>query len=152
MAAADLDWQSKKEVNWMVVYPCRGIAIEMTLGIVANRLAALFVLLASFADYWAYDQWGPAAPMNSSGPEAIAALKLHGPSSASVQCANLADDNCACCSPLMAPPAPVVPQPALHVQAVTEFPSPVVSAALKPSISASPPWQEPTGFDRPLRT
>jgi len=129
-----------------------GCAIEMKLGIVTFKLSALFVLFASFSDYWAYDRWDPAAPMNSSGPEAIAVLNSHGSSTPSLQCANLPDDSCACCSPLMAPSAPVVPQPALDVQSVNELVHAIAVAALEPPISASPPWQGPTGFDHPLRT
>src|SRR5215469_18017636 len=107
----------------------------MKLSTIALRLIALIVLLTSFSDYWAYDRWDPTAPMNSSGPEAIAALNLRVPSSASVQCADLPDDNCACCSPLMAPPAPVIPQPALNLQSANELPHAVVSAELEPPIS-----------------
>jgi len=121
---------------------------------IALRLTALIVLLTSFSDYWAYDRWDPTAPMNSSGPEAIAALNLKGPSTASVQCADLPDDNCVCCSPLMAPPAPVIPQPVLNLQSANELPHAIVIVSLASNtlITASPPPQEPTSFDGPLRT
>lgn len=124
----------------------------MRLGIVTIRLVAAVVLLVSFSDYWAYDRWDPTASMNSSDPDAIAALDWHSASGARVRCTNLPDDQCAFCSPLMAPPAPVVPPLALDTQSVTELPHALVSTALHPpTISASPPRREPTEFVLPLR-
>jgi hypothetical protein len=124
----------------------------MRLGIVTIRLAALVVLFTSFSDYWAYDRFDPTAPMNSSGADALAVLDLFAPPGVGLQSANLPDDHCVCCSPLVAPPAPVVPQPASATPSVNELACAVVSIGLKPpAISTSPPLRDPTGFDRPLR-
>jgi hypothetical protein len=125
---------------------------KMRLGILPIRLAALAVLLTSFSDYWAYDRFDPTAPMNSSGPEAVAVLGLHPASGAGLRSANLADDNCVCCSPLIAPPGPVLPRPALDTLSANEYAAAAVSTELKPpAISTSPPLNDPTGFARPLR-
>jgi hypothetical protein len=124
----------------------------MRLGIVTIRLAALVVLLASFSDYWVYDRFDPAAPMNLSGLEAVPVLDLQAPSCVSLHSPNLSDDNCLCCSPMLAPPAPVFPQPALNRPFVNVLADAVISAELKRvAISTSPPLRDPTGFDRPLR-
>lgn len=124
----------------------------MRLGKVTIRLVAVVVLLVSFSDYWAFDRWDPTAPMNSSGPDAFAALDWHRASGASVRCTNLPDDHCAFCSPLMAPSAPVVPPLVMDAQSVSELPYAVVWAALHPlAVAASPPGHEPTGFVLPLR-
>ena len=124
----------------------------MRLGKITIRLAALLVLLTSFSDYWAYDRWDPAAPMNACGPEAVAAFDFHAPSGACLRSTNLSDDHCVCCSPVIAPPAPVVPHSAYNTPPLNEFSPTVISAALKPpAMSASPPFRDPTGVDRPLR-
>src|SRR3984957_11440146 len=124
----------------------------MRLGTVTIRLAALVVLLTSFSDYWAYDRYDPSASMNSSGSEAIAVLDWHAPSGVAWRSVNLPDDHCVCCSPLVAPPAPVLPKPSLGTPSVNKLAFTVVSAELRPpAISTSPPSLDPTGFDRPLR-
>jgi hypothetical protein len=129
-----------------------GTKRDMTLGMGTFRIAALVVLLTSFSDYWAYDRFDPAAPMNSSGPEAVAVLDLDAPSGVGLQSSNLPDDRCVCCSPVIWPPGPVVPQPTLSTPSVNDVPYPVLSAELKPvAISTSPPLRDPTGFDRLLR-
>jgi len=66
----------------------------MRLGRVTIRLAALIVLLTSASDYWAYDQWDPTAPMNSTGPDAIAVFASHTTSTVSLRCIDLPDDHC----------------------------------------------------------
>jgi hypothetical protein len=125
----------------------------MKLGMVTIRFAALAVLLTSVFDYWAYDRFDPSAPMNSSGPESAAVLDLHIPCGVGLHGANLPDDNCVCCSPIVAPLAPVVPQPALSTPpSETDVAYTVAPAELKlPAISSSPPLPDPTAFDRPLR-
>jgi hypothetical protein len=124
----------------------------MRLGIATIRFTALVVLTASFSDYWAYDRFDPTAPMNASGPEALAVFDLHAPSSTGLHSSNLPDDQCICCSPLIAPPAHTIPQPVLGTPSVDELAHAVVSAELEPSaISASPPLRDPAGFARPLR-
>jgi hypothetical protein len=123
----------------------------MRLGKITIRLAALLVLLTSFSDYWAYDRWDPAAPMNASGPEAVAAFDFHVPSGACWHSTNLSDDHCICCSPVIARPAPVVPHPALRTSPLNEFGPTAISAALNPPAMPAPPFPDPTGSDRPLR-
>ena len=124
----------------------------MRLRIATIRLAALVVLLTSFCDYWAYDRFDPAAPMNASGPEALAAFDLHAPSTASFCSANLPDDDCICCSPLVAPHAPAVPRPAFDMPSANELACAAASGELTaPATSTSPPSFGPAGSYRPLR-
>lgn len=125
---------------------------RMRLRIVTIRLAALLVLLTSFADYWAYDRWDPTAPMNSCGSEAVEAVNLHPPSAVHFHSANLQDDRCVCCSPVLAPPAPVVPQSALRASSANELACGVIATSLRPlGIPTSPPLRGRAGSDRPLR-
>ena len=70
----------------------------MRLGIITVRLAALILFLTSFSDYWAYDQWDPTPPVNSSGSEAIAVFASHTASTVSLRGANLPDDHWSGCS------------------------------------------------------
>ena len=124
----------------------------MRSGTLTIRLVALAVLLASFSDYWAYDRWDPTAPMNSSGPETVAGLDLHAPSGARLRSANLSDDHCLCCSPLVSPAAPAIPLPALGALPRNESAGPDINAISQPiSICASPPFHNATALDLPLR-
>jgi hypothetical protein len=128
------------------------LVVRVRFGIVTIRITALFVLLASFSDYWAYDRYDPTAPMNASGSEGSAALDLHAPSGIALHSANLPDDDCVCCSPLIASAAPVLPQPALGMRSPNELAYPAGASELKPpAISTSPPSLEPTRFERPRR-
>jgi hypothetical protein len=126
----------------------------MRLRIFTIRITALAVLLSSFSDYWAYDRFDPAAPMNSSGVDAVAAFNLRAdaPACVGLHSANLPDDHCIYCSPLVRQPGPVVAQPALGAVAANELACAVASTKLKPpAISTSPPSHDSTGFNRPLR-
>jgi hypothetical protein len=124
----------------------------MRLSAIAIRLTASIVLLASFSDYWAYDRWDPTAPMNSSGSAAIPVFDLHGPSGASLHSTDLPDDHCACCSPIVAPPAPVVPLPSLSAASTVGLASNFACALSMPVASSpSPPFSDPMGFGLPLR-
>ena len=93
---------------------CKGCTKKMRLALVTIRLAALIVLLASASDYWAYDRWDPAAPMNSSGPEAISLFASRAASTLSLHRANLPDDHCLCCSPFGCASDPRSPSPWLQ--------------------------------------
>jgi hypothetical protein len=116
------------------------------------RLAALLVLLTAFSDYWAYDRWDPTAPMNSLGSEAVEAVNLHPPSGVHFHSANLQDDRCICCSPLLAPKAPVVPPPTLSASSANELACGVIPTSLRPlGMLTPPPLRDRTGSDRPLR-
>jgi hypothetical protein len=124
----------------------------MRLRIATIRLAALVVLLTSFCDYWAYDRFDPAAPMNASGPEALAGFDLPAPSSAGFCSANLPDDDCICCSPLVARHAPAVPRPAFDMPFANELACAVDSGELTaPAKSTWPPSPGPAGSVLPLR-
>jgi hypothetical protein len=124
----------------------------MNLGIATIRLTALFLLVTSFSDYWVYDRWDPAAPMNSSDLGDVAVVDLYAHTGVSFWSANLPDDRCICCSPLLAPSAPVVPQPGLIAPSRGDLPRAPIQAAFEPlTISTSPPGDGPTEFDRPLR-
>ena len=124
----------------------------MRLGVVTIRLVTVVILLVSFSDYWAYDRWDPTAPMTSAGLDAIAAVDWHSAFGASVRSTNLPDDHCTFCSPLMAPPAPSVPQLGLDVQSVIDLPHAVLFATVYPLATLPfPPWRESTGFELPLR-
>ena len=131
---------------------CRRLGpTRMIFRLIIIRLVALVVLFTAASDYWAYDRWDPDAPMNASGPEAVAVFTAVGASNTSLLSANLPDDHCLCCSPLVVPPAPVLPQigfgscvAVIHHSIGQPSPRPTDAGA---SIS-SPPL---TGFDRPLR-
>ena len=125
---------------------------EMKRGTHTIRLAALFVLLTSFVDFWAYDRWDPAAPMNSSDSEDVLALDLLSHLGVGLCSATLPDDDCLYCSPMMAPTAPIVQRPATAKVSVHELTNVVISAALTPAaMSPSPPSPDGIGFSRPLR-
>jgi hypothetical protein len=116
------------------------------------RLIALVVLLASFSDYWAYDRWDPTAPMNAAGSEGVAALTQHVPSDVCLRSTDLADDCCVCCSPLVSPPAPVLPLPSLDALLENEQEVSFVAEPSRPLATFHPPpIREATGFDRPHR-
>ena len=124
----------------------------MRLGVVTIRLVAVVILLVSFSDYWAYDRWDPTAPMTSGGLDGIAAVDWHSAFGPSVRCTNLPDDHCTFCSPLMAPPAPSVPQLGLDVQSVIALPHAALLATVYSLATLPfPPWREPTGSGLPLR-
>ena len=124
----------------------------MRLGTLTIRLAALAVLLASFSDYWAYDRWDPAAPMNSCGCEAVSVFDFQAPSDVGLRGANLPDDHCACCSPIVAPPAPIVPRPALSTFPATCVAADIASTLqLAVAISVSPPLGDTASLGVPLR-
>jgi hypothetical protein len=120
----------------------------MTLRKPIIRLASLTVLLVSGLDYWAYDRWDPAAPMNSADPEAIAVFVSQDASNVSLHCAKVPDDHCLWCSPTMAPAAPKL--------ALGCFGSSVVyPIGRSPSNSSRPaiffPQRDPAEFNCPLR-
>lgn len=124
---------------------------HMRLRSITIRLAALIVLLTSFSDYWAYDRWDPTAPMNSSGPEAIASLAMHRGSDVVLASASLQDDHCLCCSPVIAPSGPVLPPPSMGLP-VDRLVYSIRSAALSAFVSgATLPLVDPPHFGRPLR-
>jgi hypothetical protein len=112
------------------------------------RLASLTVLLASGLDYWAYDRWDPAAPMNSSGPEALAVFVSQDASNVSVHCARVPDDHCLWCSPTMAPAAPQLALGCFGSSVV--YPTgPSAWNSSRPAIFF--PRRDPAEFDGPLR-
>jgi hypothetical protein len=125
--------------------------MRLRFGTKTARVVALIVLLMSVADYWTYDRWDPTAPMNASGPEAMAIVASQRTQTASLCGANLLDDHCVCCSAALVPPAPVLRLPDLvsHVQCfVYSVPS---AAGLTTGFTASPQLWEVIGFYRPMR-
>jgi hypothetical protein len=114
------------------------------------RLASLIVLLVSGSDYWAYDRWDPTAPMNSSGPQALALFVSQVASGVSLRCSNLPDDHCLCCSPLVVPPVPMMPLGCFGSSLDLVY-SAKQSAWNLLSARHSVPARDPTGFNRPLR-
>jgi len=125
----------------------------MKLTVIAIRVTALIVLLASFSDYWAYDRWDPTAPINSCGAESVAAFGLHGPSTAGLRAVDLPDDRCVCCSPTLTPSVPAIPVPAWNAFSEVSL----RAAGGGPGgfwptvISPSPPFRDSAGFGLPLR-
>jgi hypothetical protein len=114
------------------------------------RLAALFVLLVSASDYWAYDRWDPAASMSSSGSEAAAFFAGYPASTVSLDCASLPDDHCLFCSPLVAPPPPVISQVCSGSgEGLVSSVLPAKSRAF--GVSTALPSRDPTRCDLPLR-
>ena len=146
---SSVDWCSRRRLDVSTSRSDR--STKMRLGIITFRLAALIVLITSASDYWAYDQWDPTAPMNSSGPEAIAIFASNTPSAVSLHCANLPDDHCLCCSPSVAPPAPVLPQAGFGSSADGLIYSIRPTGSKTLSLRASLPSRDPTGFQRPPR-
>jgi hypothetical protein len=125
----------------------------MRLSAIAIRTTALVVLLTSFSDYWAYDRWDPAAPMNSCGSSAVSAVfDLDAPPGAALRSTDLPDDHCACCSPTLAPPGPAIPMPAWNSFSAICVPGSVASGLSWPILSsASPPNRDISGFGLPMR-
>lgn len=143
-----------KLLNW--VFPDGEVIARRTrnmkLRTVTIRLIALVVLFASFSDYWAYDRWDPTAPMNATGPEAVAALTQHIPSNVCWRRTDLTDDYCVFCAPLVSPPAPVLPQPSLGALLENEQEAGLVAGpSRRLATFHPPPIREATGFDRPHR-
>lgn len=130
---------------------CHDARPEMRLPTIIVRLVGLLVLLVSVSDYWAYDRWDPTAPMNASGPETMELVGAQKAPSASLNSTALPDDHCLCCSPVVAPPAPVLPIPSFFSFAHQVGYS-LRSEELRTSaFRASLPFCDSTGFDRPLR-
>ena len=73
------------------------------------RLAALFVLLASAGDYWAYDRVDATAPMNLPAGEGLSYEFQHSVLTAFHQI-DSPDDHCLWCSPWFAVLPPVLPR------------------------------------------
>jgi hypothetical protein len=74
------------------------------------RLAALFVLLASAGDYWAYDRADATAPMNSPAGMILTSTIRHSFLSAAFHAIDSPDDHCLWCAPSLAASSPVLPR------------------------------------------
>jgi len=94
------------------------------------------VLLTSVSDYWAYDRWDPAAPMNAPGPEAMTTFVSNAALNVTLYSTTLPDDHCLCCSPWVAPPPPVLPRCR-------------ASSSVAQAISAFIPTRNPARIERP---
>jgi hypothetical protein len=102
----------------------------------AAQAVAVFVLLASFFDYFEFDRYDPSAPVNHAVPETAAASAG---SARPVEAASTdqGDDQCLWCSPAVLPPP---------IELRSEQASWLIPAAAPPA-----PRNQPARFDHPPR-